>query len=202
MKKFQKIFLIFTVLVAVWLVPLGFTKTVRAASAHDLIRVSIEIKEKFYRVIITVLDEEGSPIKGAKVILDLIEAQTADGKKVLGVQTPPSLTRFTDEKGKAVFDNLVRGEYQVTIEHDGKIGKQKIVVGVGGAERVGEGVDHSVAEAEKTETSEAETIEFILHLEPTKSPISSLTQRNVLLTIGALVLIIGFLLVFRIGKRG
>jgi len=88
-----------------------FRGQVSAASTKSTIQILLEVKEKLYQIKVTILDESGEPIEGAKVTL----------------YSEP-ITKYTDENGVVVFENVSPGEHRIVVEHEGQIGEQKVVL--------------------------------------------------------------------------
>ncbi|PIU68766.1 hypothetical protein COS81_02715 [candidate division WWE3 bacterium CG06_land_8_20_14_3_00_42_16] len=137
-----------------------FRGQVSAASTKSTIQILLEVKEKLYQIKVTILDESGEPIEGAKVTL----------------YSEP-ITKYTDENGVVVFENVSPGEHRIVVEHEGQIGEQKVVL-----------------------SGQVETFDFRVKLELA----NPFNRRNVIAIIGILVSIVGFLLVlvFRMRRRG
>lgn len=98
-----------------------------------------------------------------------------EGAKVILYSDP--ITKYTDKNGIVIFENVSQGEHRIVVEHKGQIGEQKVVL-----------------------SGQMETFDFRITLEP----INPFVQPKVIVIIGVLVLIIGFLLVWvlRMRRRG
>lgn len=82
-----------------------------AASGSDTVQILLQVMEKYYSIKITLLDKDKKPIVGAKITL---------------YSTP--ITKYTDENGIVVFDDVPQGEHRIVVEYDGQIGEQKVVL--------------------------------------------------------------------------
>ena len=69
-----------------------FRGQVSAASTKSTIQILLEVKEKLYQIKVTILDESGEPIEGAKVTL----------------YSEP-ITKYTDGDGVVIFENVSPG---------------------------------------------------------------------------------------------
>jgi hypothetical protein len=88
-----------------------FRQQVSATSTKSTIQILLEVEEKFYRIKVTVSDENKNPIEGARVTL----------------YSEP-ITQYTDENGVVVFEDVSQGEHRIVVEHKGQIGEQKVVL--------------------------------------------------------------------------
>ena len=90
-----------------------------------------------------------------------------EGAKVTLYSEP--ITKYTDKNGIVVFENVSAGKHKIVVEHKGQIGESNVVL-----------------------SGQMETFGFQITLAPT----NPFTQPKVIVIIGVLVLIIGFLLVW------
>lgn len=82
-----------------------------AASNSDTVQILLQVMEKYYPVRITLLDKDKKPIVGAKITL---------------YSSP--ITKYTDERGVVVFEDVPQGEHRIVVEYDGQIGEQKVIL--------------------------------------------------------------------------
>lgn len=93
-------------------------ETVRAAASEDTLQVLLTVEEKQYQLMMTLLDEDGNPIEGAKVTL-----------YSEGGEEGEEYVEYSDERGVVKFEDITIGQYRVVIEYDGKRIEQKITLG-------------------------------------------------------------------------
>ena len=107
----KKLCLVFIIVLLLLTVSGSVSRPVFAASTKNTIQILLEVKEKLYQIKVTILDESGEPIEGAKVTL----------------YSEP-ITKYTDGDGVVIFENVSPGEHKIVVEHKGQIGEQRVVL--------------------------------------------------------------------------